>query len=112
MCNEIKATTLPPGKKTLGYKWIYKTKKKFGESIECYKAQLVILENTQVKGLDYNETFAPVAKMVIVWTLLHIAAARKWKVHQMDSHNAFLHGDLQEEVYMKLSLIFPKVKMG
>lgn len=49
-----------------------------------FKAWLVILGNTQVEGLDYNEAFASVAKMIIVRTLLSIAAARKWKIHQID----------------------------
>lgn len=58
-------------------KWVYKIKRKSNESIERYKARLVILENTQAEGLDYNETFAHVAKIVIVRTLLSVTAARK-----------------------------------
>lgn len=58
--------------------------------------------NNQVEGMDYHETFAPFVKRVIVRTFLAIAAARRWKLHQMDLHNAFLYGDLDEEVYTKL----------
>lgn len=54
------------------------------------------------KGLDYKETFAPVAKMIIVRLFLDIAAKKNHKIYQMDVHNTFLHGDIREEVYMKL----------
>ena len=61
---------------------------------------------SQVEGLDYSETFAPVAKMNSIRLVLSIAASRKWTVHQMDVKCAFLHGDLQEYIYMEQPIGF------
>lgn len=94
--------SLPPGKKAIGLKSVYMIKYKSDGTVERYKARLVILRNNQREEIDYTETFAPVAKMDTVRTLLTIAPARKGELHQMDVNNAFLHGDLAEEVYMKL----------
>ena len=94
---------MPSGKKAVGCKWVYKIKYHSDGTMERYKTLLVILGNHQVEGIDYTETFAPVAKMVTVRTFLVFAASQNWEVHQMDVHNTFLHGDLQEEVHMKLN---------
>ena len=93
--------TLPPGKPVVGCKWIYKIKTRSNGSIECYKTRLVAKGFTQEYGIDYEETFAPVARISSVRALLAIAAARKWDLFQMDVKNAFLNGDLSEEVYMQ-----------
>ncbi|CAH9050004.1 unnamed protein product, partial [Cuscuta epithymum] len=93
---------LPPGKRALGCRWVYKVKHKSDGTVERLKARLVIFGNRQVAGLDYTETFAPVAKMVTVRAFRAIAACKHWELHQMDVHNAFLHGDLHEEVYMTI----------
>ncbi|XP_056849759.1 retrovirus-related Pol polyprotein from transposon RE2 isoform X2 [Raphanus sativus] len=95
-------TTLPPGKKAIGCGWIYTNKYNADGTVERPKARLVARGNRQKAGLDYKDTFAPVAKMNTVRFLLKLSAAHRWEIHQMDVHNAFLHGDLEEEIYMQL----------
>ncbi|KAM2811978.1 hypothetical protein COP1_044553 [Malus domestica] len=103
---------LPPGNKVVGSRWVYKTKLKADGSIERHKARLVAHSFTQTFGVDYKETFAPVAKMNTVRVFLSMAINYGWCLYQMDVKTVFLYEELQEEIYMQRPPGYTQVKKG
>nr|GEV92867.1 retrovirus-related Pol polyprotein from transposon TNT 1-94 [Tanacetum cinerariifolium] len=94
-------TTLPKGQKDIGVKWVYKAKKNAKGEVEKYKAILVAKGYKQKHGIDYEELFAPVARLETIRIIIAIASQHKWKIHQMDVKSAFLNRLLEEEVYVE-----------
>jgi hypothetical protein len=92
---------LPKGHKAIGLKWVYKLKKDADGKVIKHKARLVAKGYVQEQGIDFDEVFAPVARMESVRLVMALAVQEAWKLHHMDVKTAFLNGELEEEVYVK-----------
>jgi hypothetical protein len=92
---------LPQGRKTVKCKWVFKRK-----ADGRYCVWLVAKGFTQIEGVDFNEIFSPVARFESLQLVLALATLEDWEIHQMDVKSAFLHGDLDEEIYMEQPIGF------
>ena len=96
----------PEGSSIMISKWIYKIKHGADGSIEKHKARFVAHGFPQKEGIDYRETFAPIARYTSIRSILELDVVMKWKVHHMDVKTTFLNGVVEEEVYVEQSLGF------
>ena len=92
---------LPTSKKAIGCRWVFEIKFNLDESTAGLKARLVRKGYAQTYGVDYSNTFSLVDKLTSVRLFISLVASYDWDLHQLDIRNVFLHGDLQEEVYME-----------
>jgi hypothetical protein len=91
----------PEEKSVVTSKWIYKIKHAVDGSVKKYKARFVTKGFSQVEGIDYKETFAPVAQYTSIRTIISLVTSMGWKLHQMDIKTVFLNGEIEEEVYIE-----------
>ncbi|KAL5759613.1 hypothetical protein ACOSQ2_018451 [Xanthoceras sorbifolium] len=91
---------LPPGKKALHNKWVFRIKEEHNRN-KRYKVRMVVKGFQQKEGIDYNEIFSPVVKLTTIRLVLKIVAAENLHLEQLDVKTAFLHIDLEEEIYIR-----------
>lgn len=103
---------LPKGKRAIGSKWVFRFKYTQEGKIDKYKARLVAKGYNQTIGIDYHESFSLVARVVTVRSLLALAIKQKWLVHQIDVNNIYLHGFLDEEIYLIPPEGYNKASLG
>src|ERR1044072_2690340 len=97
--NTWELVDLPERKKEIGVKWVYKVKANPKGEIVKHKARLVAKGFLQREGIDYDEVFAPVARLETLRLVVGIANSKNWQMYQMDEKTAFLNAPLEEEVY-------------
>ena len=91
----------PQHRNVIGVKWVYRTKLNVDGSVNKYKAKLVVKGYSQVFGVDFSKTFAPIARLDTIRMLLALTTQKGWKTYQLDVKFAFLNCYLQEEIYVK-----------
>ena len=102
MKNQVwEVVSRPEGKKVVGSIWIYKVKHATNGSVEKYKAHFMAKGFSQKEGIDYEETFALIARYSSILTIISLAAEMGWHVHQMNVKTAFLNGVIEEEVFIE-----------
>ena len=91
---------LPQGRKAISNKWVYKIKRDSNDQVERYRARLVVKGFAQKEGIDFNEIFSPVVRLTTVRVVLAMCATFNLYLEQLDVKTSFLHGKLEEEIYM------------
>jgi hypothetical protein len=91
----------PIGRNMIGSKWVFKKNLNAEGKVEKYKARLVAKGYSQVEGIDFVDIFSPISKLTSIIFLLFVVVAFDFEVEHMDVKTTFLHGDLEEEIYMK-----------
>jgi hypothetical protein len=91
----------PVDKSMVGSRWIYKVNQAVDGSVEKYKAMFVAWGFSQIEGIDYDETFEPVARYSSIRSIFALSAQMSWRIHQMDVKTVFLNGIIEEEVYIE-----------
>jgi len=96
-----KVVPRPADKSVVGLRWIFKVKNAADKSIEKYKSNFVAKGFSQVKGIDYEEIFSPIARYSSIKSILALVMQTSWKIHQMDVKTSFFNGVIEDEVYIK-----------
>ncbi|KAG8485182.1 hypothetical protein CXB51_021375 [Gossypium anomalum] len=91
---------LPENRRAVGCKWVFKLKHKLDGTIARYKGHLVVKGHLQEPGIDFQDTFSPIVKPTTIRVFLTLAVKFGWQLRRVDINNAFLNGDLSEEIYM------------